>query len=99
MIRYGALRISLLVVVGALLYLAGMRGVLLAGSAIVIAALLSYILLPSQRQQAAKKLEDIAHREDKPRVRDEDMEAEDTAVEEASDDPSKEHTDPDSELD
>lgn len=80
MIRYAALRISLLVVVAALLYLAGLRGILLAGSAVIIAALLAYILFPRQRNQAAKKLEEIRHREEKPRVRDLDMEAEDAAV-------------------
>lgn len=82
MIRYAALRLSLLVVVGALLYLAGMRGALLAGAAIVIAALLAYILFPSERNQAAKKLEAIAHREEKPREPDSDMEAEDAMVDE-----------------
>lgn len=81
MIRYAALRISLLVVVAALLYLAGLRGILLAGSAVIIAALLAYIFFPGQRYRAAKKLEEIRHREDKPRVRDVDMEAEDAAVE------------------
>ncbi|HLR57179.1 MAG TPA: DUF4229 domain-containing protein [Beutenbergiaceae bacterium] len=83
MFRYAALRISLLVVVGALLFLAGMRGVLLAGSSIIIAALLAYIFFPTQRNQAAQRLEQIAHREEKPRERDEDMAAEDAVVEES----------------
>ncbi|SRR5690625_44669 len=101
MIRYAALRISLLVVVGALLFLAGMRGVLLAGSSIIIAALLSYIFFPSQRNQAAKRLEQIAHREEKPRERDEDMAAEDAAVEDAdasSEEPGEQEGDSDTEL-
>lgn len=98
MIRYAALRISLLVVVGALLYLAGMRGMLLAGSTIIIAALVSYIFFPSQRNLAANRLAEFRDKEEKPRTPDEDMEAEDAAVEGpvASEDPGEEqgHTDP-----
>lgn len=104
MIRYGALRISLLVVVGALLYLAGMRGVLLAGMAIIISALISYIFFPTQRDMAARRLEDFRHREEKPRTPDEDMEVEDAVVDEAQshqpgDDPGEEQGKTDPELD
>ncbi len=101
MIRYAALRISLLVVVGALLYLAGMRGMLLAGSAIIIAALVAYIFFPTERDHAAKKLENFRHKEESPREPDEDMAAEDRAVEEVypSEDPGGEQRKPDPELD
>lgn len=104
MIRYGALRISLLVVVGALLYLAGMRGVLLAGMAIIIAALISYIFFPTQRDMAARRLEEFRHKEEKPRTPDEDMAIEDAAVEEAQsheagEDPGEEQSKTDPELD
>ena len=101
MFRYAALRISLLVVVGALLFLAGMRGVLLAGSSIIIAALLAYIFFPTQRNQAAQRLEQIAHREEKPRERDEDMAAEDAVVEDAdagSEESGEQEGDSDTEL-
>ncbi len=101
MIRYAALRISLLVVVGALLYLAGMRGMLLAGSAIIIAALVAYIFFPAERDYAAKRLENIRHKEETPREPDEDMAAEDRAVEEvlSSEDPGGEQRKADPELD
>lgn len=99
MIRYAALRISLLVVVGALLYLAGMRGLLLGVLAVIIAALVAYIFFPAERIQAAKKLEEIAQREEKPRERDVDMEAEDAVVEEMSEDAGEQERRPDTELD
>lgn len=100
MIRYAALRLSLLVVVGALLYLAGMRGLLLAVAAVIIAALLAYILFPAERHRAAKSLEEIRHREEKPAVPDADMTAEDAVVEERLEESREEpggedgHTDP-----
>lgn len=84
MIRYAALRLTLLLVIGALLYLAGMRGILLPVAAVIIAALVAYIFFPRQRHEAAKKLEEIRHREEKPRVPDEDMAVEDSAVEESA---------------
>lgn len=90
MIRYAALRISLLVVVGVLLFLAGMRGLLLAGSTIIISALLAYIAFPSQRNQAAKRLEEIAHREEPVRVLDEDMQSEDAITDQLSERPQPE---------
>lgn len=101
MIRYAALRVSLVVVVGLGLYLVGMRGVLLLASAIVIAALIAYIFFPSQRNQAAKRLQDFRHKEEKPRELDEDMLAEDAAVEEDPTlrQPTQNDDDPDSKLD
>src|SRR5690625_386004 len=87
MIRYAALRLSLVVVVGLLLYLAGMRGVLLLASAIVIAAMIAYIFFPKQPYEAAKRLEQFRDKEEEPRSLDEDMRAEDAALEQNPEDP------------
>lgn len=83
MIRYAALRLSLLVVVGGLLYVAGMRGVLLAGTSIIVAALVAYIFFPGERDKAAGRLQSFRDKEEKPRIPDEDMEIEDAAVDDA----------------
>jgi len=52
-IIYSALRIALIVVVGVVLYLVGMRGWLLGVVAILVALLVSYLALSRQREAAA----------------------------------------------
>jgi hypothetical protein len=56
-IRYATLRLLTLVVVGALLYLVGMRGWLLAFAAVLVSGLISLFLLMKQRNDAAVNLE------------------------------------------
>lgn len=62
LVVYTLLRAVLLAAAFAGLYLAGMRGLLLALVAIVVAALLSYVLLPRQRTAAAEFLAARAQR-------------------------------------
>lgn len=52
-IIYSALRIALIVVVGIVLYLVGMRGGLLGFAAVLVALLVSYLTLGRQRDAAA----------------------------------------------
>ena len=56
-LRYATLRLLTLVVVGALLYLVGMRGWLLAFAAVLVSGLISLFLLMKQRNDAAVNLE------------------------------------------
>lgn len=62
MVVYAALRVLLLIVAGAGLYFAGLRGWLLAVVSILVAAMLSYIFLPQRRDRAANKLASVAQR-------------------------------------
>ncbi|UFU02497.1 DUF4229 domain-containing protein [Ruania suaedae] len=52
-IVYSALRLLLIGIAGAGLYLAGMRGVLLVAAAVLLGAALSYVLLDRFRQASA----------------------------------------------
>lgn len=60
---YTLLRVLLVVAAGGLLYLLGLRGLLLVVLAVVVGALLSYVLLKGPRQQAAGALQGFAERE------------------------------------
>lgn len=53
LLRYTLLRLALLAGVGVLLWLLGLRGLLLALVAVVVAALLSFLLLPKHADEAA----------------------------------------------
>lgn len=74
---YTLLRVLLVVVAGGLLYLLGMRGLLLVVVAVVVGALLSYVLLKGQREQAAGTLQGYAEREPRAPRPDADSLAED----------------------
>lgn len=56
-VRYAALRLLMFGAVGAVLYIAGLRGWLLAIAAILISGLVSLFLLMKQRNDAAVNLE------------------------------------------
>jgi hypothetical protein len=56
-LRYGVLRIAMLVTVGGLLYLVGMRGWLLLFTAVLVSAVLSFFVFMRQREAAARNLE------------------------------------------
>lgn len=111
MFRYAALRLGLLVVVAALLYIAGMRGLLLIGTTFIVAALVSYVVFGKERDRVVARMEAFRNREGQTRNPDEDMLVEDAAVDEAlpaeqssPDQPSSnqsrpEQSDPDSKLD
>ena len=60
---YTLLRVLLVVAAGGLLYLLGLRGLLLVVMAVVVGALLSYVLLKGPRAQAAGTLQGFAERE------------------------------------
>ncbi len=55
--RYAALRLVTLVAVGAVLYIAGLRGWLLAFVAVLVSGIVSLFLLMKQRNDAAANLE------------------------------------------
>ena len=55
--RYALLRLLMLVVVGAALYVVGLRGWLLAFAAVLVSGLISLFLLMKQRNDAAVSLE------------------------------------------
>jgi len=77
---YTLLRLLLVVVAGGLLYLLGMRGLLLAVVAVAVGALLSYALLPGPRRQAVGALQSIAEREPRKVRPDADSLAEDADI-------------------
>lgn len=81
LLRYTLLRVALLLASVAVLYLLGMRSWLLWGAAIVVAALLSYVLLPRQRDQAALDIARTVERRRSAPRRDPDADYEDAAVE------------------
>jgi hypothetical protein len=58
LVRYNLARLGMLVVVGALAYLAGLRGPLLAVGALLVSGVLSYFLLFRQREALARVLVD-----------------------------------------
>lgn len=55
-LKYLAVRVGLIVIAGGVLYLAGMRGFLLAGVAVLVGALVSYVAFASLRDAAAAEL-------------------------------------------
>ena len=57
-VRYSILRLTLLVAVGAVLWLVGARGVLWLVLTAVVSLALSYVLLRLPREQAAAALDD-----------------------------------------
>ncbi|HEX6887010.1 MAG TPA: DUF4229 domain-containing protein [Candidatus Nanopelagicales bacterium] len=68
-LRYGLLRIALLLVTGGALYLVGMRGWGLAFAAVLISAVLSFFVLLRPRQEAARNIEvALEHRQVKGRA-------------------------------
>lgn len=56
-LRYAALRLLVLAAVGAILYVAGMRGWLLAFAAVLVSGVVSLFLFMRQRNDAAVNLE------------------------------------------
>lgn len=83
LVVYTLLRVALLLGAAVGLYLLGMRGLLLAGVAIVLAALLSYLVLPRQRTAAAVYLAERAQRRGRPTfaaAMEDDARVEDAAV-------------------
>lgn len=89
---YTLLRILLVVVAGGVLYLLGLRGLLLVVLAVVVGALLSYLLLKGPRERAAGTLQTMAEREPRAARADGDALAEDAAVD-ASAEPEKQPED------
>lgn len=87
---YTLLRVLLVVAAGGLLYLAGLRGLLLVAVAIVVGALLSFLLLKGPRDRAAATLQKISEREPQPSKPDADALAEDSELDEASAQPEHE---------
>ena len=81
---YTVLRVLLVVAAGGLLYLVGMRGVLLVAAAVVVGALLSFLLLNGPRDRAAGTLQAFAEREPRAAEPDRDSLAEDAVLEENS---------------
>ncbi len=78
---YTVLRLLLVVAAGALLYLLGMRGVLLVVVAVIVGALLSFLLLKGPRDRAAGTLKAFAEREPRASRPDADSLAEDDDLE------------------
>jgi hypothetical protein len=78
---YTLLRVLLVVAAGAVLYLAGMRGALLVAVAVLVGALLSFVLLKGPRDRAAGTLQAFAEREPRATRPDADTLAEDADLE------------------
>lgn len=82
-LTYSLARIIIIFIVALALYWLGMRSWLLWMSAVIIGALISYIALGSQRDQAARQLRDWDPLRDRPEaapVRSEDTESEDAEL-------------------
>lgn len=56
-LRYAVLRLLMLVTVGGVLYLVGMRGWALLFAAVIVSAIASYFVFMRQREAAARNLE------------------------------------------
>lgn len=78
---YTLLRILLVVAAGGLLYLLGLRGLLLVVVAVVLGALLSYALLGRHRNRAVETLQAMTEREPRDVPPDADARAEDAEIE------------------
>ena len=87
-LRYTLLRFTLLVAVGGLLHLLGLRDLLWILLTVVVSAALSYVLLAGPRQVVVERMEQraAARTARAPRV-DEDAEVEDAAAEQRRDGP------------
>lgn len=77
---YTLLRMLLVVAAGGVLYLAGMRGLLLVVMAVVVGAMLSYLLLKGPRERAAGTLQGLAERRPERERADADAQAEDAVL-------------------
>lgn len=78
---YTLLRVLLVVASGGVLYLLGMRGLLLVVVAVVVGALLSYLLLSGPRKAAVARIQAFAESEPKAAKPDGDALAEDRVIE------------------
>ncbi|PWJ45096.1 Protein of unknown function [Quadrisphaera granulorum] len=94
-LRYGLLRISLFFLVGLIGYAVGMRQLLLVAFAVIVSAVLSYLLLGGPRQVLVERLEaHTARRRERAAAREEERRQSgkvsaaerDAAVEDADDD-------------
>ena len=56
-LRYAVLRLLMLITVGGVLYLVGMRGWALLFAAVIVSAIASYFVFMRQREAAARNLE------------------------------------------
>lgn len=82
LLRYTLLRLALLLGSVGALYLLGMRSWLLWGAGILVAALLSYVLLPRQRDKAALDIARSVERRRTGAPQDADAEYEDAVIDE-----------------
>lgn len=87
---YTLLRLLLVVAAGGLLYLAGLRGLLLVAVAVIVGALLSFLLLKPHRDRAVATLQGYAEREPQPSMPDADSLAEDDDLDSGSPEPEDE---------
>ncbi|WP_420112487.1 DUF4229 domain-containing protein [Pseudactinotalea sp.] len=87
---YTLLRMLLVVAAGGLLYLAGLRGLLLVAVAVLVGALLSFLLLKPHRDRAVATLQEFAERDPAPSAPDTDSLAEDDALDSHSAEPERE---------
>lgn len=78
---YTLLRLLLIVLAAGVLYLLGLRDLLLVVVAVVVGALLSYLLLSGPRRRAVQRLQQFAEAEPKQPRPDADALAEDAAIE------------------
>lgn len=62
LVRYSLIRLALLLVAAAILYLVGLRGALLWIVAVVVAGLVAFIVLPRFHDKAAVDLAHLLHR-------------------------------------
>lgn len=85
---YTLLRVLLVVVAGGVLYLLGLRGLLLVVVAVVVGAMLSYLLLTGPRRRAVERLQAFAESQPKAAKPDADALAEDEAI---ADSPERQH--------
>lgn len=83
LVIYTLLRMLLVVAAGAVLYWVGMRGMLLVVVAVIVGALLSFLVLRGPRERAAGVLQGFAEREPAPVKPDADSLAEDQDVDSA----------------
>lgn len=79
-VKYTVLRLLLIAAAGCLLYLLGMRGALLYIGAVVVGALVSYLVLSGPRLRAAAVLRAAAQSHPRAASRDSDAIAEDAQV-------------------
>lgn len=93
LLRYTLLRVALLLGSVGALYLLGMRSWLLWGAGILVAALLSYVLLPRQRDKAALDIARSVERRRTGTHQDADADYEDAVIDESTPQPQAHPTD------